>query len=676
MNNKSYCNRAVRRPATSRTALLSLLVSLASILVLCTSAHAGDAPQWMHAVVNAPLPEHDEKTDAVLLYSETNVSVISTDKIKTLERRVYKILRPEGRQYGTVLVPFRSPGEKINNMRAWCIPGQGRDYEVKDKEAIEASLPKIEGSELISDVRAKILRIPAPDPGNVVGYEYEMESNPLVLQGEWIFQNEAPVHESHYSLLLPPGWEYKAAFLNHPEVKATQAGNLWQWSVSDVKGLREEKDMPPSDGLLGQMIISFLPPGGPGTKGFSNWQQMGNWAVGLANGRRDASPEIRQKVVELTKDLSTTVAKMKAIASFVQSDVRYVEIALGNGWQPHPAADVFVHRYGDCKDKATLMASMLHEIGVDSYYLFTNIERGGVGPDTPPHRAFDHAILAIKLPPDAAGDVSLVATFQHAKLGKLLIFDPTNDMTPFGQIGGYLQSNYSLLATPDGGELIELPQWPSAGNGLRRSAKLTLDAQGNLHGEVEDILLGDPGWSQREALRSVTNDKDRIKPIEKILSGSLSNFGILKASVLNLAQLDKPFGYRYSFEAANYAKNAGGMLLVRPRVIGVKAQAIMETKEPRQYPIEFESPVLDTDHFEITLPPGYVVDDVPAPVDADFGFAAYHSKIEVKGNVLAYSRSFEIKELSVPVSRAQDLKKFYRIIASDERNTAILKPAN
>jgi hypothetical protein len=118
------------------------------------------------------------------------------------------------------------------------------------------------------------------------------------------------------------------------------------------------------------------------------------------------------------------------------------------------------------------------------------------------------------------------------------------------------------------------------------------------------------------------------------------------------------------------------MLLLRPRVLGVKALSLMETKEPRQFPIEFESPVLDTDNFEITVPAGYVVDDVPPPVDADFGFAAYHSKTEVKGNVLTYSRSFEIKELSVPVSRAQDVKKFYRIIASDERNTAILKPAN
>ena len=115
---------------------------------------------------------HDEKTDAVLLYSETNVNVISADKIKTVQRRVYKILRPEGRHYGTAVAYFSSPGEKINGMRGWCIPAQGKDYEVKDKEAIEVAPPGVEGGELVSDVRAKLLRIPAPEPGNVVGYEY------------------------------------------------------------------------------------------------------------------------------------------------------------------------------------------------------------------------------------------------------------------------------------------------------------------------------------------------------------------------------------------------------------------------------------------------------------------------------------------------------------------------
>jgi len=69
------------------------------------------------------------------------------------------------------------------------------------------------------------------------------------------------------------------------------------------------------------------------------------------------------------------------------------------------------------------------------------------------------------------------------------------------------------------------------------------------------------------------------------------------------------------------------------------------------------------------------VDDLPPAIDADYPFASYHAKTEVVGNVLRYNRTFEVKELSVPVSEASQLRKFYRIIASDERNNAVLKPA-
>ena len=102
---------------------------------------------------------------------------------------------------------------------------------------------------------------------------------------------------------------------------------------------------------------------------------------------------------------------------------------------------------------------------------------------------------------------------------------------------------------------------------------------------------------------------------------------------------------------------------------------LLESKEPRRFALEFEEPALDTDAFEITIPAGYVVDDLPPPVDGDYSFAGYHSKTEVKGNVIDYRRTFEVKELSVPVNRADELKKFYRIIAGDERNTVVLKAA-
>jgi len=57
-----------------------------------------------------------------------------------------------------------------------------------------------------------------------------------------------------------------------------------------------------------------------------------------------------------------------------------------------------------------------------------------------------------------------------------------------------------------------------------------------------------------------------------------------------------------------------------------------------------------------------VVDEVPPPVDAEYGFASYHSKTEAQGNLIHYSRTYEVIELSVPVARAEELKKFYRIL--------------
>ena len=656
----------------------SLLGAAAGLLVFVPLALAGgDAPQWMHALANAPLPAHDEKTDAVLLYSEKNITVLSAGKIKKTVHVAYKILRPGGRDYGIVAVSFNLH-QKITSLHGWCIPAQGKDYEVKDKEAVEVSVPKIEGSELVTDVKAKLLRIPAPDPGNVIGWEYEMEEQPLVLQDVWSFQHESPVRESHYSLQLPAGWEYKASWLNYPETKPGPGGsNQWQWVVNDVKGIRKEDEMPPLKGVAGQMIVSFFPPGGATANGFASWQQMGTWYRNLASGRLDASPEIKQRVATLTPAANTPLAKMMAIAQFVQHDIRYVAIELGiGGFQPHAATDVFLHRYGDCKDKATLMASMLHEIGVESYFVVINSERGSVTPDMPAHLGgFDHMILAVKLP-DGLTNPQLIAILQHPRLGRLLFFDPTNELTPFGQVGGYLQANYGLLVTPDGGELVEVPRQPLAMNGIQRTAKLALDATGTLRGDVKEVRIGDRAWSQRWALRTTTKDSDRIKPIEELLAGSISTFQITQASVVNVAQTDLPFGFDYSFEAANYAKNAGNLLLLRPRVIGSKSSGLLETKERRNFSIEFEGPAQDTDTFEIALPAGYEVDDLPPAVDVDFGFASYHSKTEVAGNAIRYERTFEVKELSVPASKAEDLKKFYRIIASDERNTAVLKPAS
>ena len=676
MTNKSCCYRWEPREEIRRARRALYLAGMfLSLLVTIPAARCADAPQWMHAAANVALPEHDEKTNAVLLYSEDTLSVQSNGKIKKVERRVYKILRPDGRQYGTFRADFDAE-TKINNIHGWCIPSQGKDYEVKEKEAIETSLWGVQNGELMTDLKSKILTIPAADPGNIVGYEIEQELRPYVMQDVWAFQKvEVPVREAHYSLQLPAGWEYKAVWLNHPELPASGGAGQWQWVVNDIKAIKPERGMPPWQGIAGVMIVSLFGSAGGQNNGFADWKAMGKWETSLTNGRREASPEIKKRTAEITANAPTTLAKMRALAQFMQKDIRYVAIQLGiGGWQPHPAPEVFLHKYGDCKDKATLFGTMLNEIGVESYYVVINTERGTITPATPATRWFDHVILAIRLP-DELNDPSLHMIIAHPKLGRLLIFDPTDEFTPFGHLRGELQESYALLVTSDGGELIMLPQLPAALNGVVRTAKLMLAPNGTLSGDFVEQRNGDYGTEQRASLKSVTKDADRVKFIETMLSHSLSAFQLTKASFSNLNQLDQPFGYQYSLVAQNYAKTAGNLLLVRPRVLGSNSSDLLEKKEPRMYPVEFDGPMKNTDTIEIALPAGYEVDDLPPPVNADYSFASYHSKTEVNGNTLKYTRTFEVKELSVPLAKVEDLKKLYRVIAGDERNTAVLKPA-
>jgi len=677
MNSKLWfsLSKQLRRNMCN-SGFLALSVCTVCGMLLAPPARA-DAPAWLHALTSVSVPEHDDRTDAALLLSEDVLTVQPNGKMKRFARRAYKILRTKGKEYGIAHANVDAE-TKILNMKGWCIPAQGKDYEVKEKDAIETSLAGVANGELVSDLRTKLLSIPAADTGNIVGYEIEQEERPLVFQEVWMFQDEIPVREARFTLQLPPGWEYKATWLNFAEVKPTAVGdNAWQWAVKDMKAIRTEEDMPPWRGIAAQLLITILPPSGSARKGFESWKDMGSWEWNLIQGRRDPSAELKQKVADLTTGKATTFAKMSALAEYVQRDIRYVAIELGiGGWQPHPAGDVYNHHYGDCKDKATLLSAMLKEIGVDSYYLSINATRGAVNGQTPPQMyLFDHEILGIRMPNDAK-EASLEAIYPHPTLGRILIFDPTDELTPFGQLRGGLQASYGLLVTPDSGELIELPLLPSTATGIHRAATLALSATGTLSGDVVDIRLGDFASLQRNVYQQMKKKEDQIKPIETLLSHSFGTYQITKASIGNLDVRNQPFTYHYSFVVPAYAKTAGDLLLVRTRVLGEKYSDILEKKEPRKYPVEFEGPRTDVDRVEIKLPEGFQVDELPLPTDADYPFGSYHSKTELKDNVLVYTRTFEIKQVSVPVEKMDDLRKFYRMIANDERSTAVLKPAS
>lgn len=633
---------------------------------------ASGVPDWVSAQLSAPVPAHDEKADAAVLYADSTLTVEKNGNMVRRDRRVLRILRPEGERYGLVQT-FYTSLSRLRELRGWSIPANGKSYAVSEGDAIETGLPGVQNGVIASDLRVKVLRIPAATPGSTVAYEIERELWPYQIADNWIFQDAIPVREAHYTLSLPAGWSYSATWLNHPEIAPTAAGaNQWQWVVQDVERFRVEPHMPPLQGLLSQLVVEPISPTEQSRR-LDSWHDVGVWYGGLTQGRRDPAPPLIQMVADLTASKATTLDKMHALADFVQKDIRYVGIELGiGGYQPHPAVTVFNNGYGDCKDKVTLLSAMLRQIGIESYYVLVNTERGSITEQTPSNLNFNHAILAVRIPADLQ-DPTIQAQVPVAGLGNVLIFDPTDEYTPFGYIRGRLQGDYALVVAPDGGSLVALPQSPTELRGIRRTGKLTLDEQGTLRGDVHEVRLGDEASQQRFTLQSVASDTDRIKPVEALVADSFTTVTILKASVGNLHDDYRSLIWNYSLEAANYAKPAGNLLLLRPRVLGTDARDFLETKDTRTQAIEFNGPEQNTDDFEVTLPAGYQAEELPMPVDMDYGFASYHSHSELAGKVLRYSRRFELKDVSVPASKAEELRAFYRLISSDERKLIVLK---
>ena len=572
MRNKRFSRL---RKQVSGTKTVAWLLPAAALLLWAPSATAG-APEWLRALARAPVPRYAEETDAVVLLDERVTTVNESGEIKTLYRRAYKILRPEGRKRGTVVVYFDNE-TRLTYLKAWSLPAAGGEYEVKEKDAIETS-PF--GVELYADTRRKVLPIPAAEPGNVIGYEYEQKRRPFILQDRWFFQDPDPVRRARFALQLPKGWEFVSVWMNYSAQDPHRTGeNQWVWEIADVPAIEPELSMPPWQAVGGWLAVTYYPRHVEEVKGkgHGSWHDVGAWYSQLAATRRQATPEIQRKVAELTSSAPMLLDKIRALASFAQRKIRYVAIEIGiGGYQPHLAQDVFSNGYGDCKDKATLLSTMLREVGIESYYVLIHTSRGVVARNFPSMLNFNHAILAIRLPEEVPA-TSLYSVRNYEQLGRLLFFDPTDSFTPLGYLPPTLQANYGLLVTQDGGELLELPLLPPSVNRLLRVAKLALSPTGTLSGEVQEIRWGAPAVNRRAELLEATGP-ERSKILERFLGRFLGGFVLVSAEAENLEDFDKGLVVRYRFVAESYAKAAGNLLLVRPRVLGQKSADLLERK--------------------------------------------------------------------------------------------------
>ncbi len=660
---------------TSRSAAILAFAAVQFAWFAPRVSAADSAPDWLRAAAQEKLPAYDEDTLAVILLDETQTTVHDNGEIDTLHRCAIRLLRPEARrQHGGIAVDF-DKDTKISYLKAWTIESSGHEIAVGDKDAEEHGyLSDLE----YDDVKVKALQFPEANPGNVVGYEYVQRERPEIFEDIWGFQGTSPVHRSRFTLQLPPGWEFNTRWGNHAEQQPQSSGtNAYTWEIIDSPAIEIEPEMPPWTVIEGHMIVKYFPRDPkmrPKTSG--SWNDIALWYQGLIQPRRVATPEITAKVAELTSGVQDPVDKIRALASFTQRQIRYqaVEIGIG-GHQPHAAGDTFRHRYGDCKDKATLLNTMLQEIGIQSYNVMISPERGVVRPDFP-LLYFGHSIIAIHLP-DNIPDDGLYGIVNDPKLGRLLFFDPTNEYVPVGYLPWYLQDNDALVVTADGGKLVHIPLFPPATNRLLRTAKFDLSAAGDLSGEIHETDWGGQAAREREEFLGVQPAK-RVEIFDHFLANFLNNFNLTGASLGNLEQYDQTFILDYKFVSAGYATSAGDLLFVRPRVVGDKGTGTLRLfaeHKPRKYPIQFEEATRQDDVFDITLPAGYVVDGLPKPVQVNCDYASYKSETKVADGILHFKRTFEITDVMVPTEKLPAVRDFLQQVVADQQSAVVLRRA-
>ncbi len=315
-------------------------------------ARVDSAPDWLRQAAQESSRTTTRTPSPSFLLDEIQNTVRDNGEIDVRHRRAVRLLRPEAREdFSGIAVNF-DKDTKISSLKAWTIEAGGHEISVGEKDAVERGfLSDIE----YTDTRVKALDFPEANPGNVVGYEYVQRQRPYVFEDRWAFQKDVPVRKARFILDLPPSWEFSALWFNHPEQQPESGSGHYTWELNDIAAVDVEAGYASRSAPWPAGPESNISRATPGlrAKTSGSWKDIGIWYNGLTQSSRISSPRSTRKVAELTAGISDPLQRIRAITDYMQKNIRYMAVEIGiGGFQPHPAADVFAHQFGDCKDKS------------------------------------------------------------------------------------------------------------------------------------------------------------------------------------------------------------------------------------------------------------------------------------------------------------------------------------
>ncbi len=646
--------------------------SFATLIVFCGLAVASNAQQSgtatpeqaqtqqpnaeKHAAgPEAPKPEnngHDYSRESFVIekmHSTYRFDADGTGRKETVAR--IRVQSEAGvQQWGQLQEGYNSASERVEIPYVRVLKQDGAVVKAGEDAVQDLSAPIEREAPVYTDYRQKHITVPGLRPGEVL--EYDMVTvihTPLAAGQFWadyeFDKNNIDLDES-LDVDVPAGRPLKLKCKPGMDPKITEANGrrIYHWAS---KHLEREDDDKPKDKKKKKRHPEDERPDIQLTT-FESWEQLGRWYANLEKDRRMPTPEVRTKAEELTKGLSNDLAKTEALYDYVAKNFRYVSLSLGLGrYQPHSAADVLKDQYGDCKDKHTLLASLLQAEGLHANSVLINSSRK-LDPDVPSPSQFDHVITMLPLG------------------GQEVWMDTTAEVAPFRLLAYTLRKKQALVIPPaSSGTAPHLQDTPSdtpMPDSERSEITGKVNDIGKLEAHVQYEFRGDEELLLRSIFRRVpqSNWQRVAENINVGLGGDITHL-----IVSDPAATKEPFRLSYDVAKPNFLDwSKKKTQIVLPLVQFSLPDVSDDDSDPDPEPLKLGPKGEYSYRLKLELPAKYSA-RVPLAFSLKRDYAEYEASYAVENGTFTAGRKLTLRQDDLPVARAGDYQSFRRAVGSD-----------
>lgn len=619
------------------TLALSLLTSLAS------GAQSAESTQQ-------PLkPDYPQEAFVIeSLHSGFRFESDGTGRVQTTVR--VRVQSEAGlRTWGQLVFGYNSANEKME-VPYVRVTKPDKSVITAPAHAIQdLNLPILQIAPVYTDYRQKHVTVPSLRPGDILEFQViktiVTPYAPGQFWAQYEFQNNAIALDEQLEIDVPASRTLKLKSKPGMDPKTTEENGrkVYHWNSSHLVSETENKDntekkkkkKKPQDQFPDVQLTTF-----------ATWEEVGRWYQSLEKDRRVPSAVVRAKAEELTKGLDSDLEKTEALYDYTAKNFRYVSLSLGLGrYQPHSSDDVFHNQYGDCKDKSTLLESLLTAAGIPAAPALINSYRK-LDPDVPSPSQFDHVVTT-------------------AMVGKeRLWMDTTTEVAPFRLLDYTLRKKQALLI-PSGGppHLEETPADPPVPDTEFLKIDGKLDDSGTLDANVSYLIRGDSELVLRRTFRSIASTQWQ-QVIENMANTQSLGKDVSEVKISNTDATREPFAVSYHFSKTNYVDWLKPKEQLKLPLIVFALVKIDPDSQDDSEPLKLGPPTMRDYEIRIELPAKYQA-RAPLPVSVKRDYAEYDATYKVEANVFTAERKLTLSQAELPPSRAQDYIAFRQAVATD-----------